>query len=260
VICGRIMENMAEERHDAAAYLESMKYLLLICVVDVAKLDLHVQHYRSTVAEQKASWTIKHLRVQTRPSMREVLQTKRRGGAYADSSAGDDSNGCGAVTFDAFCNSVRFPNCMSHLLRSRCYLLASQCHFDFKPFTKALVSDEVAVTINNNAVLHPDEASLGKCINTLTLSIHPFDELKLFRKNCFTSYASISSNRFTMTDVLRMYVAAYQLPSMWKQLWKLVDPVMSTQISKDVESFVLQHPFAKASFVDILKTSTPFVM
>jgi hypothetical protein len=47
---------------------------------------------------------------------------------------------------------------------------------------------------------------------------------------------------------------------MWKQLWKLVDPVMSTQISKDVEGFVKQHAFAKVSFIEILKTSTPFVL
>jgi hypothetical protein len=260
VICCRIMENMAEERHEAGVYLESMRYLLSICVVDVAKLELHVQHYRSTVAEQKASWTMKHLRVQTRPSMRDILEAKRRTGGYKDSMVAEDT-GCGAVTFDAFCNSVRFPNCMSHLLRSRCYLLASQCHFDFRPYTQELlVSAEVAAAINDNAIMHPDEASLGKAINTLTLSIHPFDELKLFRKNCFLSHASVNSNRFTMTDVLRMYVSAYQHASMWKQLWKTIDPVMSTQISKDVEYFVKQHAFAKASFIEILKTSTPFVI
>jgi hypothetical protein len=88
--------------------------------------------------------------------MRDILETKRRTMLCAESAVGGD-NGCGAVTFDAFCNSVRFPNCMSHLLRSRCYLLACQCHFDFRPFSKELVSDEVAEMINGNGIMYPDE-------------------------------------------------------------------------------------------------------
>jgi hypothetical protein len=111
--------------------------------------------------------------------------------------------------------------------------------------------------INANRVVCPDEASLIKCINTLTLNIHPFEELKLFRKNCFGSYASYQSNLFTMTDVLRMYVCAYQPHGMWKHLWKSVDPLMSTQISKDVELFVKQTVFAADSFVAVLKNNTP---
>jgi hypothetical protein len=92
----------------------------------------------------------------------------------------------------------------------------------------------------------------------LTLNIHPFEELLNFRKDCFTSYADNQSNQLTMTDVLKMYVAAYQNSGMWKQLWKAIHPLMSTQISKDVENFVRQHRFATEKFVDILKTSTPF--
>jgi hypothetical protein len=61
-----------------------------------------------------------------------------------------------------------------------------------------------------------------------------------------------------MTDVLRLYVAAYQLPSMWKQLWKNIHPYMSTQISKDIEAFVKNNEFATENFIHILKTSHPF--
>jgi hypothetical protein len=64
--------------------------------------------------------------------------------------------------------------------------------------------------------------------------------------------------RLTMSDVLKLYVAAYQLPSMWKQLWKNIHPYMSTQISKDIELFVKNNPFATENFLHILKTSSPF--
>jgi hypothetical protein len=256
VICGKIMENMAEERHDAGVYLDSMNYVLSSCKLNTTALDLHIQHYRSTIAEQRASWTMKHIRVQCRPSMRGVLAIKRIADGTRTQMSDRDESALGIITFDAFCDIVRFPNCMSLLLRSRCYLLACQNHFDFTPFTSLIVSAEIATVINSNRVLCPDEASLCKCINTLTLSIHPFEELKLFRKNCFSSYAANQSNRLTMTDVLQMYVCAYQSPSMWKNLWKSVDPLMSTQISKDVESFVKQNKFAATSFVQILQTST----
>jgi hypothetical protein len=73
-----------------------------------------------------------------------------------------------------------------------------------------------------------------------------------------TLTSSLQVSQLTMTDVLRLYVAAYQLPSMWKQLWKNIHPYMSTQISKDIEAFVKNNEFATENFIHILKTSHPF--
>jgi hypothetical protein len=145
VVCGKIMENMAEERHDSNVYLQSMQYLLSGSSIDTASIDLHIEHYRNTMADQKASWTLKHMRVQSRPSMRSILATKRiTSGIKNLGETYTDNHALGVITFDAFCNLVRFPNCMSHLLRSRCYLLACQTHFDFSQHTHRLVSDEIA--------------------------------------------------------------------------------------------------------------------
>lgn len=63
----------------------------------------------------------------------------------------------------------------------------------------------------------------------------------------------------TLTQVLHLYIAAYQKKDLWKQCWKGVYPIMSTQISKDVELFVQNVPFATDPFMHIIKTSTPFV-
>lgn len=62
-----------------------------------------------------------------------------------------------------------------------------------------------------------------------------------------------------MTQVLHLYVAAYQKRDIWKLCWKTIYPIMSTQISKDVHSFVSSTPFAVSEFMEILKNSTPFV-
>jgi hypothetical protein len=46
---------------------------------------------------------------------------------------------------------------------------------------------------------------------------------------------------------------------MWKQLWTCIYPVISPQIIRDVEAFVEKTPFAVKPFVEILKTSSPFL-
>lgn len=59
-------------------------------------------------------------------------------------------------------------------------------------------------------------------------------------------------------QVLKLYVAAYQIKSIWKQLWTSIYPVISPQIIRDVETFVSTTKFAVVPFVKILATSSPF--
>lgn len=47
-------------------------------------------------------------------------------------------------------------------------------------------------------------------------------------------------------QILQLYVAAYQAPSVWKEAWKHLIGVISVQIIRDVETFVSVHPFAEA--------------
>jgi hypothetical protein len=83
-------------------------------------------------------------------------------------------------------------------------------------------------------------------------------ELNHFRTRCFCSFASHQKQNLSLTEVLKLYVAAYQIKTMWKQLWTTIYPVMSPQIIRDVETFVAATPFAVKPFVEILKTSLPF--
>ena len=97
--------------------------------------------------EQAQSWTMKStICTKIRPSLRHtlsVIQASSLKNRLVDNQpAGGDLD---RLKFDAFCNIVRFPNCMSHLLRIRCYLLAAQGHnFDFTKHTIKLVSNDIA--------------------------------------------------------------------------------------------------------------------
>ena len=42
----------------------------------------------------------------------------------------------------------------------------------------------------------------------------------------------------TMNDVFRLYVASYQNKDIWKDVWKLVKPILSTQIIKVFFTFL----------------------
>jgi hypothetical protein len=183
---------------------------------------------------------------------------------YAPSAVGNaiyhaDGSGVSSITFEAHSFMVRYPNSMSNLRRLRCYLLACQGHhFSYQEFLPQLVSSDVAKALAENPVAIPDVNSLYTAIDSLAMNIRPFEQLNQFRTRCFVSFASHQKRNLTLTQVLKLYVAAYQFKPIWKQLWTTIYPVISPQIIRDVESFVATVPFAVEPFVQILKTSSPF--
>lgn len=54
------------------------------------------------------------------------------------------------------------------------------------------------------------------------------------------------------SQILQLYVAAYQASSIWKEAWKHLVGVISVQIIRDVEGFVASHPFAEAEVMRFL--------
>jgi hypothetical protein len=153
----------------------------------------------------------------------------------------------------------RYPNSMSNLRRIRCYLVACQGHhFDYSKNLDGLVPVDVARALANNPVVFPDASSVYLGIDSLALNMLPFDELNKFRAKCFVSFALHQKRNLSLTEVLKLYVAAYQVKSIWKQLWTTIYPVLSPQIIRDVETFVSTTPFAVEPFMQILKTSSPF--
>ena len=146
----------------------------------------------------------------------------------------------------------------------------------------------MARALSDNPVTIPDAASVHMAIESLAMNVRPFDEINQFRTRCFMSFASHqkrnltltqvghsllayhgflclleSRNQFTTiitnaTQVLKLYIAAYQYRPIWKQVWTSVYPVISPQIIRDVETFVGSVPFAVLPFIQILKTSSPF--
>ena len=163
------------------------------------------------------------------------------------------------MTYEQHCSLIRYPNSMSNLRRLRCYLLACQSHhMDYTKHLDALVPADVAKALSSNPVVFPEMRSVYMAIDSLALNALPFEELNKFRTRCFISFATHQKRNLSLTEVLKLYVAAYQVKTIWKQLWTTIYPVLSPQIVRDVETFVSSTPFAEKQFVHILKTSSPF--
>lgn len=108
-----------------------------------------------------------------------------------------------------------------------------------------LQSAPINARVAGHPVCRPDVPVLIQVIEALTMDGQaPFPELTDFRARCFQSFPASLTQTMTLTQTLRLYVAAYQPPAVWKEIWKHLVGVISVQIIRDVEGFVAGAPFA----------------
>ena len=101
---------------------------------------------------------------------------------------------------------------MSNLRRLCCYLMACQQHsFDYSKHMDGLVPKDVADALRDNPVIFPDVHSVYLAIESLAMNVAPFEEMNQFRMRCFLSFASHQKKNLSLTQVLKLYVAAYQV-------------------------------------------------
>jgi hypothetical protein len=132
--------------------------------------------------------------------------------AVGNTLMGADGSGVSCITFEQHSQLVRYPNSMSNLRRLRCYLLACQGHHvQYQPHLDELVPKDVALALADNPVAIPDSHSVFLGIDSLAMNVRPFDELNQFRTRCFVSFASHQKRDLSLTQVLKLYVAAYQV-------------------------------------------------
>jgi hypothetical protein len=189
----------------------------------------------------------KHLQAASlRPQLRSRLKNKSLQGSALTNL--DD--------FKQWSDSIRFPNMFSIMSRKRLYYTMSQVHVDRQHYiTRFVQEDDLAQTILQYAVKRPDVEVLIDTITESRITAEPFAELHLFRDRCFNSFSLQQKAKLRLNDLLHLYIAAYQAECTWKQVWKSLFPVLSTQIIRDVESFVVATPFNHAQVMQIVFAS-----
>jgi hypothetical protein len=181
--------------------------------------------------------------VALRPRLRDKLKTSlltEQRKEHVDSQSGtwDSYNG--------FCQTHRFPNTLSDRIKRQLYFLAAQTRWDWGGYISRLIDNtDIEQHVRQRPVLQPDCGILHWVIENLSMDGRaPFKEMMAFKSKCFASFPVVHVQRMTLTQILRLYVAAYQAPNVWKDVWKNQIGVISPQIVRDCEAFVEANAFA----------------
>ena len=161
-------------------------------------------------------------------------------------------------SYTGFCYLHSFPPTLSEAVKTKLYFLASQTGWDWRRhLPKVLASGgSILARVASHPVAQPDLSIINKVVLGLSMDgAPPFPELTEFRKRCFGSFPVTHTQRMTLTQILQLYVAGYQPPAIWKDVWKRVVGVISVQIIRDVEGFAGANPLAEDDVVRLLVRS-----
>ena len=216
-------------------------------VIDEAELEKHVQFLRLKEDELATNFRVKQLRATgRRPKLRSKLTLIQK-----ESRSVFDMD-----TFLSWCQCIRFPSVFSLHTKHKLYFLMSQSTDHVaKPqdHVHTITRDGfVCAALASAAVHKPEYDILHKVITSMRLIEEPFKELQDFRCECMGAFPVIQLNNLKLNDLLHMYVCAYQNPLVWKDIWKLLVPLLSHQVIRDVESFTHRRPFKFQSVLRIL--------
>lgn len=157
-------------------------------------------------------------------------------------------------SYTGFCHTHRFPNNLSDRVKRQLYFLASQTTWDWHPFINRFIQHiDLQDKIQQHPVTHPDLEVIISVIEGLSMDGRPpFSEMMQFKAKCFGSFPIVWVQKLTLTQILRLYIAAYQNIAIWREVWKSLIGMMSPQISRDCEKFASETPFACAWVIEAL--------
>ena len=242
--CAALLAFLSEKRHLPAQYEAAVVHVLGDpgLKVDIEPLEAAITRLRSRSEERQLFYKMRELAVAGgRPRLRD-LQRK----TVAEQLALDVSL-CTWESFHGWSLLHQFPNVLSESVKHRLYFLAAQTTFDWAALLHIVLGRESALTtrIAQYPVSKPDVAILSKVIGEMQMrGSAPFPELIRFKNECFRHFPLTVLEHMTLTQVLRLYVSAYQNPLIWREIWKQHANLLSPQIVRDCRSFVEGNPFA----------------
>jgi len=189
-----------------------------------------------------------------RPRMRDFLSKREQQLARVQGATPDSISQLSADSFNGWCIRVRFPNAMSFPLRQKLYLLMCQSG-DYSQHIHTLVDPEVAKAVVRERISSPQVDVLKGIVGRLNFFEAPFRELQLFRAAVGKGLALSTHSTLTYSTLMQMYIAAYQRPAVWQEVWQHVQPTLTHTIISSVTDFVQTNEFNEDMFKRALDTS-----
>jgi hypothetical protein len=248
----QLLAALYDAKHLPEAYLVTLQHVLSRAAVNEAVLAQTMALISAQREEHRLNLRLKSMQtVALRPRLRDKLKscllTEHRK-EQVDSRLG---------TWDSYagwCHTHRFPNNLSDRVKRQLYFLAAQTEWDWGEHAlRLLPNEELAERVRQRPVQQPDLNILNWVIEGMSMDGRPpFQEMMAFKSRCFGSFPVVYVQRMTLTQVLRLYAAAYQPPAVWKEVWKAQVGILSPQIIRDVEAFAKEAPFAGGRIMDVL--------
>ena len=241
------LANMYDKKHLPETYTKTLSYILGSVNMDVDLLNQTMSIIAKQREERTLNMRLKSIQlVALRPRLRDKMKTSVQLRELADSRLGTWDS------YKGFCHVHRFPNNMSDRIKRLLYFLSSQVAWDWTTHVKRLVQHaDIAEGVIQRPVSNPNCDDLMGVIKTLSMDgSRPFPEMMAFKAKGFGSFPVVYVQSMTLTQVLQLYTIAYQ-PS-WKEMWKSHIGILSPQITKDVETFVLERPFNGECVMNLL--------
>ena len=250
--CMDLFSRLADVSFTPEEQAKSLHFLIHHMQVDVNTLNQNRLLYNARREEKTLCLKLKSVvAIQGRPRLRDRLSTTLK---TDDHKTQVDITLNTWESYTGFCYLHAFPPTLSESVKTRLYFLASQTGWDWvKHLPKVLASGGTLLArVAAHPVSQPDLTVINRVVLSLVMDGAPFPELTEFRKRCFGSFPVTHTQRMTLTQILQLYVAAYQAPSIWKEVWKRVVGVLSVQIIRDVEGFARDCQFADEAVVRLL--------
>ncbi len=252
----QLLASLYDSKHLPSAYFDTLAFIL--APQNVAINSSILTQTMSIIAaqreEQKLNMKLKSMQlVALRPRLRDRLKSSLMGEKHLENIDGK------LGTWDSyagFCHTHRFPNNLSDRVKRQLYFLASQTNWEWRPYICRFIhTEEMQARVQERPVTQPDANVLNWVIENLSMDGRPpFPEMMAFKAKCFGSFPVIYVQKMTLTQVLRLYIAAHQPASVWKDVWKSQIGILSPQISRDCEAFVASNAFAGEWIVAAMAT------
>jgi len=251
--CMELLSKNADAPFTPAEVGDALVFVLQQGKVDTKTLGQNLSIVRAKNEERKLCMQMKSMvAVQGRPRLRDRVNKLLKTDEHKTQV---DITLSTWESYTGFCYLHSFPPTLSEAVKTRLYFLASQTRWAWREhLTRVLPSGgSILERVGQHPVSQPDVSVLSKVVDALSMDgCPPFPEMTEFRARWFQSFPVSLTQTMTLTTVLQLYVAAYQNPEVWKDVWKHCVGVISVQIIKDCETFTNHTPFASDAVMRLL--------
>lgn len=242
----KLLAGLYDTKHTPDDYLTTLSHILSpkCMTVDEQALSQTLTTIQSQREEHKMNIKLRNMQmVALRPRLRDKLKASLLAEQHKEQM---DSKTGTWESFTGYCHTHRFPNTLSDKIKRQLYFLAAQTRWDWTKHVNRLIeSKEIEERVKQLPVQQADVAILNWVIDNMSMDGRPpFKEMMAFKARCFVSFPMVHVQQMTLTQVLRLYIAAYQPQNVWKDIWKAQIGMLSPQIIRDCEAFVDMNEFA----------------